>query len=69
MQRSGYTFRAEIYIGQKINNDVLINTSLFWNEVHDLVKRNGFRKCNIFKMNETPLFLIYYQLKQLLKKN
>ena len=56
MQRNGYTFRAGKHIGQKISNNALINISLFWNKVHDIIKKNGFGKCNIFNTDETPLF-------------
>ena len=56
MQRNGYTFRAGTHVGQKINNDALFNASLFWNEVHDVINKNGLGKGNIFNMDETPLF-------------
>lgn len=56
MKRFGYSFRCRTHIGQSINEDALKNASLFWNEVHNTIKENGFGKNNIFNMDESPIF-------------
>lgn len=56
MKRFGYSFRCGTYIGQSINEDALKNASLFWNEVHNIIKENGFGKYNIFNMDECSIF-------------
>ena len=67
MQRNGYTFRAGTHVVQKINNDALINASLFWNEAHDIIKKNGLGNVISLTWMKLPLFLICYQIKLLLK--
>ena len=42
MKRFGYSFRRGTQIGQGINKDALKKASLFWNEVHNTIKENGF---------------------------
>ena len=60
MKRNGYSFRKGTHIGQGIKTESLAEAFLFCNEVFKYIKDEGLCKYNIFNMEETPLFLIWF---------
>lgn len=59
--------RARTHVGQKINNDALINASLSWNEVYDLIKKNPLGNVIFLSLMKLHFFLICYKIKLLIK--
>ena len=68
MDKYGYSFRCGTHIGQSLKKDSLFNASLFWNEVHSTIKNNGLGRCNIFNMDESPIFFNMVPKKTIAKR-
>ena len=68
MNKYSYSFRCGTHIGQTLKNESLFNASLFWNEVHSMIKKNGFGRCNIFNMDESPIFFKMAPTKTIAKR-